>query len=92
MQPYGTITIQDAAAMLGVSPAKMRRLINQHGLATQPNPRDRRQRLVSIADLEPLLAQMPRPRPQCVGIVADGSLQSTDIEEFMREHWRPWEH
>jgi excisionase family DNA binding protein len=30
-----------------------------------------------------------RPRPRIAGIVNDPSVQSRDIEDYMREHWRP---
>ncbi|MBV9281758.1 MAG: hypothetical protein JOZ41_16895 [Chloroflexi bacterium] len=32
------------------------------------------------------------PYPQSIGMVADGSVQSEDLEDFMRAHWKPdWE-
>jgi len=30
-----------------------------------------------------------RPRPRIAGIVNDPSVQSRDIEDYMRAHWRP---
>lgn len=86
-----TVTMREAAAILGISPTKMWQLVKQGVLTTHPNPLDRRQKLVRIADLERFQENRPRPRPTSIGIVSDGSLQSTDIEDYMREHWRPWE-
>jgi predicted DNA-binding transcriptional regulator AlpA len=91
MERSATVTMREAAAILGVSPAKMWQLVKQGVLTTQPNPLDRRQKLVRVVDLERLQENEPRPRPNIVGIVSDGSLQSTDVEDYMREHWRPWE-
>ncbi|MGI8968552.1 MAG: helix-turn-helix transcriptional regulator [Chloroflexota bacterium] len=30
-----------------------------------------------------------RPYPKTIGIVADGSLPSHDLEAYMKEHWKP---
>jgi hypothetical protein len=30
-----------------------------------------------------------RPRPRTFGMVNDPSVQSADIEDYMREHWKP---
>lgn len=30
-----------------------------------------------------------RPRPRTFGMVNDPTLQSADLEDYMREHWRP---
>jgi hypothetical protein len=85
------VTMREAATFLGVSPTKMWQLVKQGILSTEPNPLDRREKLVRIEDLERIRASKPRPRPTSIGIVSDGTLQSTDIDDYMREHWRPWE-
>lgn len=89
MEGSGTVTMSEAAAILGVSSTKMWQLVQQGVLATQPNPLDHRQKLVRVSDLDQLRAQKPRPRPRSIGMVADGTLQSTDLDDYMREHWRP---
>jgi excisionase family DNA binding protein len=98
------VTVGEAARMLGVRKEKIARLVKQGVLTSKPSIVDARRRLIPRNQLEEILEEeganqpaspredgkgSPRPWPKTVGIVSDGSLQSTDIEEYMREHWRP---
>jgi hypothetical protein len=87
-----TVTMGEAAAILGVSPVKMWQLVKAGTIPVQTNPLDRRQRLVRMEDLERLKAVRERPRrPRSIGIVSDGTVQSDQVEDYLRSHWHPAE-
>jgi hypothetical protein len=110
--------VQQAADALQVPRRRVWQLIKQGKLHTEPNPLDRRSKLIPRGEIEEL-AQLPRapkrrraeeldetasgvtpiqsdrdeitdavPWPQTVGIVSDGAVQSEDLEDYLREHWR----
>ena len=86
-----TITMREAAQRLGVSNTKIWRLVKQGVLPAQKNPLDGREKLIRVADLEKLKDQ-EQPRPH---FVSDGvasvptAPHAAQIEEYLREHWRP---
>ena len=55
------IPVQDAAARVGLSPNTLRKFIRRRGLTLYENPRDARQKLVDLEELEAALR--PRPLP-----------------------------
>jgi excisionase family DNA binding protein len=85
------VSVKEAAAYLGVSRSKIWILIKEGALPARENPLDRRERLIPLSALETLRDQgkQPRPYPRSIGMVSDGSLQSSDIDDYLREHWRP---
>jgi excisionase family DNA binding protein len=98
------VTVTEAARMLGVRKEKIARLVKKGVLTSRPSIVDARRRLIPRGQVEKIVEEegvtadasangggedAERPRPNIVGIVSDGSLQSTDIEDYMREHWRP---
>jgi excisionase family DNA binding protein len=54
MQERRRIGLMEAAERLGVSPMTIRRLVREGELQVYPNPLDRRQKLVDVADVERL--------------------------------------
>lgn len=59
-----TMTIAEAQKELRVSKAKIARLIKEGALHAEPDPLDKRFKLVQRADVEALLAQSQRPAAQ----------------------------
>ena len=59
-----TMTIAEAQKELRVSKAKIARLIKEGKLPAEPDPLDKRFKLVQRADVEALLAQSQRPAAQ----------------------------
>lgn len=53
----GKMKLSDAAAYLGVSPAKLSRIVGRGKLSCTVDPLDRRRKLVAIADLKRLREQ-----------------------------------
>jgi hypothetical protein len=61
-------------------------------LSATQNPLDKRERLIPATALQELRERRgprERPWPRTIGIVSDGSVPSSEIEEYMREHWKP---
>jgi DNA-binding MarR family transcriptional regulator len=85
------VTMREAASLLGVSHAKMWRLVRDGVLASQRNPLDRRQKVIRRTDIERLKSAgeaTKRPQLQIIGI-ADLGVQSEDVEEWLEANWRP---
>jgi predicted DNA-binding transcriptional regulator AlpA len=83
--------MREAAAMLGVSHAKMWQLVKDGVLLAETNPLDRREKLIRLADVEHLRARRPRgarPWPRTIG-AADLGVQSDEVEDWLEAHWRP---
>jgi len=84
------VTMREAAAMLGVSHAKMWQLVRDGILPAQQNPLDKRQRLIPIAAIKRLRDEGRSPRR----FVSDGSdtepvtIPSNRIKDWVRETWR----
>ncbi len=53
------IPLKEVQERIGMSKNTLRKLIEQHGITVYDNPRDARQKLVDIAEVEDAL----RPRP-----------------------------
>ncbi|HLJ65990.1 MAG TPA: helix-turn-helix domain-containing protein [Chloroflexota bacterium] len=93
----GTVTVPEAARLLGVSRSKIWNLLREGALTARSNPLDRRQRLIEIEAIEALRQQGRGASPptarnsalRLVGIVSEPSLQSADFEGTMERHWRP---
>jgi excisionase family DNA binding protein len=82
--------MKEAARILGVSNAKMWRLVKGGELPAHPNPLDRREKLVRREDLERLRARSgAHPR-----FVSDGSdtdpveIPASRIKDWVREAWQ----
>ncbi len=58
--PDDLITTSEARALLGVSPKTMARLLRDGTLRHFPNPIDRREKLVSRAEVEALIPKKAR--------------------------------
>ena len=85
------VNMKEAATRLGISHAKMWQLVRNGVLHAEPNPLDRRQKLVRVADIERLRSEVDthaRPRPSTVGQV-DLGIHSDEIEEWLEANWRP---
>jgi excisionase family DNA binding protein len=85
------LTIQEAAALLNVSDAEVRKLIRDGRLAAEAYPLDHREILIPFADVEALQKQgnaNARPRPTTLGHVAL-DVQSDEVEEWLEANWRP---
>lgn len=54
------LTVTQAHKFLGVSPAKMTKLLNSKVISFQKNPIDMRQKLIKRSDLEALLNEFSR--------------------------------
>ena len=87
---HSTLTVTEAARRLGVSRHKVWALIKDGTLLARANPLDRRQKLIPVEAVENLLAEgnsVRLPYPSTIGIVADGSLPSSESEDYMRAHF-----
>lgn len=84
-----TVTMREAAALLGVSNTQIWRLVRDGILQATPNPRDRREKLIRLTDVERLRDESRPPRR----FVSDGIVSVPDappaaqIEDYLREHW-----
>jgi len=86
------VTLKEAARRLGVSRHKVWLLVREGTLPARQNPLDKREKLIPVSAVEELAATgktTQRPRPRTFGIVNDPTLQSSEIEDYMREHWKP---
>jgi hypothetical protein len=84
-------TMRQAAEMLGVSHAKIWQLVKDHVLPAEPNPLDRREKLIRVADIDRLRAQGSRtktPWPSTIG-AADLGVQSDELEDWLEANWHP---
>ncbi|HEX6800690.1 MAG TPA: helix-turn-helix domain-containing protein [Ktedonobacterales bacterium] len=54
------MTVAEARAVLGVTPRKIADMIKHGALPWEPNPFDRRGKLIKRADVEALRAKQPR--------------------------------
>ncbi|MBV9278532.1 MAG: helix-turn-helix domain-containing protein [Chloroflexi bacterium] len=84
-----TVTMKEAARLLGISNAKIWRLVKDGALPAHQNPLDRREKLIRREDVERLHAQAPARRR----FVSDGSdmspvdVPASRIKEWVRETW-----
>jgi excisionase family DNA binding protein len=84
------VTVTEAARRLGVSRSKVWSLLREGSLQAYQNPLDRRQRLIPEEALQRVLEQTSLPRrpvPRILGIFADPTIQSDELEDYMAEHW-----
>lgn len=91
-------TVGEVANYLGISRTTVWKMITSGELPVTKNPIDKRQHLVPVAAVESLKEQgrvkdtrVPhRPVPRTFGMY-DGPVEihSDELEEYMREHWRP---
>jgi len=85
------VPMREAAAMLGVSHAKIWKMVRDGVLAAESNPLDKREKLVRVADLEALKVESSvtcRPWPRTIGAV-DLGVQSDEVEDWLEANWRP---
>jgi len=85
-----SVTLSDAAVRLGVSRTTVWAMVRSGQLEAYQDPIDKRRRLIPMNSIRSLLerrGQAPRSRPRTVGIVSEGSIQSEDVEEYLRENW-----
>lgn len=85
-----SLTVTETARRLGVSRHKVWTLIKEGTLPTRGNPLDKREKLIPVEAVERLGAEgssLRRPYPSTIGIVADGTLPSSESEEYMRAHF-----
>ena len=88
------MTIREVAQYLGISRTTVWNMIKKGELPATQNPVDKRERLVPVAAVEQLKErgrgkEPRRPIPRTFGMVADPTLQSTELEDYMRDHWHP---
>ncbi len=77
--------------MLGVSHAKIWKLVRDGVLAAESTPLDTHEKLVRVADLEALKGERSvtrRPWPRTIG-AADLGVQSDEAEGWLEANWRP---
>ncbi len=85
------VPMREVAAMLGVSHAKIWKMVRDGVLTAESNPLDRREKLVNVTDLEELKGERSvtrRPWPHTIG-AADLGVQSDEIEEWLEANWQP---
>lgn len=92
-----TVTVSQAARLLGVSRSKIWALLREGTLQAQPNPLDKRQKLISLSALRELRRE-PRIIPaestptstlHSVGAGSNASVRSDELESYLQEHWHP---
>jgi excisionase family DNA binding protein len=91
-----SVTVSEAARLLGVSRSKIWSLLREGVLTARSNPLDRRERLIAVEEIERLRldgrnAARSTAREaalRLVGIVSEPDLQSADFEDLMETHWR----
>jgi predicted DNA-binding transcriptional regulator AlpA len=83
------VTMREAAAILGVSHAKMWQLVKEGVVSAEPNPLDRRQKLLRRADLETLKGEgRAHHRFASDGIAANpDAVPSSRIKDWVRQTW-----
>lgn len=87
-----TLTLTEAARRLGVSRTKVWSMVRAGELVAYADPLDKRQRLIPQVAIDELLVRRglpPRPRARTIGLVDDGTVQSDQVEDYIREHWQP---
>jgi excisionase family DNA binding protein len=92
-----TVTVSEAARLLGVSRSKVWSLLREGALTARSNPLDKRERLIEVEELEWLrhqsrTASASKSREaamRLVGIVSEPTLQSAEFEDDMEKYWRP---
>ena len=85
------VSMHEAAELLGVSHAKMWKLVKEGTLQAEINPLDRRQKLIRVGDLEGLIgtgASPEPPRPRTIGAFKI-DIQSDEIDEWLEANWHP---
>lgn len=83
-----TVTITEAAARLGVSRQKIWSLVREGMLEARQNPLDKREKLISAAALRKL-ERPSRRRFHSDGSGSNPDVQGIDVEEYLRDRWRP---
>jgi len=61
-QPPVYVSVAEAREMLGVSEPHMARLLKEGVLVWERNPVDRRGKIIKLADVESLVAKLPRSK------------------------------
>jgi excisionase family DNA binding protein len=89
-----SVNVTEAAARLGVSRRKVWQLIREGTLPYQRDPVDRRQKLIPVDALNDLRSDHSAPPelPSFIGCIADGTFDAAQIDEYLAEHWRPWQY
>jgi excisionase family DNA binding protein len=93
-----TVTVKEAAEILGTTKEKVARLVKQGILSSEVGVIDARRHLIPRAQLERLLSKegrpsggsgAPRKRPRTAGMYA-GPLEvdADEVDEYLRRHWR----
>lgn len=101
MQDDGTVTVGEAARMLGTTKERIARLIAKGVLTSQPSRLDRRRTLIPRAEVEGILREetyrppaktgtrYPQPRPRTAGLYTGPvEIPSDEVEEYLRNQWR----
>lgn len=83
------VTVTEAAARLGVSRQKVWALVKEGMLEARQNPLDKREKLIPVAALRRLEPGRSSRRFRSDGSGANPDVQSIDVEEYLRERWRP---
>ena len=102
MAEADSVTVMEAAAMLGVRKEKIARLIKQGILTSRPSKLDARRKLIPRAQVENILAEegrkprggrdetTSRRRPRTAGLYTGPmKVHSDEVEDYLREHWHP---
>jgi hypothetical protein len=89
------MTVTEAARWLGVSRSKIWALLREGTLEAHQNPLDKREKLITLAALRKLKGQSQTPldgrptsRLRSVGAGSNRDVNSDEIEDYLREHWR----
>ena len=92
IQMQDRLTIREVADELGISRTTVWTMVKNGELSASVNPIDKRQHLVPRLAVEQLKERgrtSRRRMPRTFGMVSDPTLQSTELEDYMREHWLP---
>jgi excisionase family DNA binding protein len=97
-----TLTVNEAAQLLGTTKEKIARLVRQGVLTSRVSVVDARRRLIPRAEVERILrdearvgssgvsAGTPsRPRPRTAGMYTGPlEIEADEVDDYLRDHWR----
>ena len=89
MATQDRVSMQEAAALLGVSHSKMWQLVKEGELSAEPNPLDHRQKLIRVEDLMKIKGES-RPSRRFFSDGAGANPEGPDaanVKDWIRETW-----
>lgn len=105
MADHDTVTVTEAARMLGTTNERIARLIKSGILSSRGSALDRRRRLIPRAQVEQILREEgwyppkrrtgsetrpEQPRPRTLGMYKGPmKVTSADVDDYLADHWKP---